>query len=214
MITGPQLLDRLSWRYATKQFDPLKRIDDAVWQTLEEALVLTPSSWGLQPWKFLVITDMAIRERLVEASWNQRQVVDCSHLVVFAVKTRMTEEDVDAYLDRMVEVRGGTRDSLAGFRKVLVGDVVTGPRSKAAAEWATRQAYIALGNFMTCAALLSIDTCPMEGFEPLKYDAILGLTDRHLTSAVVCPAGYRAETDKYARMAKVRFRPNEIIERL
>ena len=209
-----QLIHQLHWRYATKQFDASKTIPAEIWSALEEALVLTPSSYGMQPWKFIVVTDPAIRERLVPISWGQRQPAQCSHHVVFAAKTKVTEADVEHYLDRIVTVRGGSREATAGLKKMLVSDVISGPRSAIAEEWATRQAYIALGNFMTCAALLGIDTCPMEGIEPAKYDEVLGLRNQGLSTVVACAAGYRSAEDKYAKLSKVRFPREEMIERV
>src|SRR5579859_5048141 len=120
-IQREQLLNQLNWRYATKQFDPQRKISAQDWATLEEALVLSPSSFGLQPWKFINVTDPALREKLVPASWGQRQVADASHLVVFAVKKNLTEADVDAYLARVAQVRGVPVDSLSSFRDMLVG---------------------------------------------------------------------------------------------
>ncbi|MDX2226312.1 MAG: NAD(P)H-dependent oxidoreductase, partial [Verrucomicrobiae bacterium] len=182
------------------------------WQTLEKALVLTPSSFGLQPWKFIVITDPALREKLKPASWNQSQVTDCSHHVVFAVKTALPPSEVDRYIESIATTRQQPADSpsLAGLKKMLTGFLETPGFS--VTEWATRQAYIALGNFMTSAALLGIDACPMEGIDPKKYDEILGLPALGLTTAVACPAGYRAAGDKYATLAKVRYPASEIIE--
>ena len=210
-ISTDTLITRLNWRYATKAFDPSKKIATADWAALEEALVLTPSSYGMQPYKFLVITDPVVKEKLVPASWNQRQPADCSHYVVFAARTANAVADVDEYMARIAEVRGGTTDALGGFKKILVADVVDGERGKAATEWAARQAYIALGNFMTAAALTGIDTCPMEGFVPPQYDEILGLREMGLTAAVACAAGYRAANDKYAALPKVRFPTGKLI---
>ena len=213
-ISTDSLLHQLQWRYATKSFDPARKIPAADWSALEDALVLSPSSYGMQPYHFLVITDPATREKLVPASWNQRQPADCSHYVVFAARTANTEADVDEYMARIAEVRGGTADALVGFKKILLADVVHGERGRMAAEWAARQAYIALGNFMTAAALLGIDTCPMEGFIPAKYDEILGLKEKGLTAAVACAAGYRSSGDKYATLPKVRFPESKLIVRI
>ncbi|MCG3146778.1 MAG: putative NAD(P)H nitroreductase YfkO [Verrucomicrobiae bacterium] len=214
MISHTTLLQQLRWRYATKKFDSTKTIPAADWQALEEALVLTPSSYGLQPWRFIVITDPATKEKLVPVSWGQRQVADASHLVVFTIKKNMSAADVDRHLERIAAVRGGTAQSLASFRKMMLSDVIEGPRSKIVNEWATRQVYIALGNFMTSAAMLGIDTCPLEGIEPEKYDAILGLPARGLATMVGCVAGYRAADDKYAALPKVRFPHEAVIERI
>ncbi len=212
-ISNETLLTQLNWRYATKKFDPAEKISAADWAVLEQALILTPTSYGLQPYKFLVLTDPALRARLVPASWGQTQPVDCSHYIVFAAREQNTEADVDHYLARMAEVRGTTPESLSGFKKILVGDVVHGPRGKVALEWAARQAYIALGNFMTSAALVGVDTCPMEGFEPAKYDEILGLPAQGFRAVVACAAGYRAADDNYAALPKVRFPASELLDR-
>lgn len=203
------ILTALNWRYATKVFDPSRKIPADTWVALEESLVLTPSSYGLQPWKFIIVQDQELREQLVGHSWRQRQVADCSHLVVMAVKKAFSLDDLDAFITRMTEVRGGTAEALAGFRKMIVGTQAQGYMTT---EWAKMQAYIALGQFMTSCALLGIDTCPMEGFVPAKYDELLGLEARGLTTAVLCPAGYRHADDRYASLPKVRFTSGDVIE--
>lgn len=208
------VLKQLKWRYATKKFDATRKISAQEWETLEDALILTPSSYGAQPWKFIVITDQATKERLVPFSWGQKQIADCSHLVVFAIRKDFTHSHIDDYLKRIVEVRGGSHEALAPLRKVIVGDVVEGERGKIVNEWATRQVYIALGNFMTSAALVGIDTCPMEGFQPDKYDDALGLSAFGLASVVCCCAGYRHPDDKYAAMPKVRFHKEDVLMRI
>jgi nitroreductase len=210
-IKGEQLLTQLNWRYATKKFDPTRKISPEDWTVLESALILSPSSYGLQPWKFIVITDHKTREKLFPATWNQRQVLDCSHYIVFAVNTRISEDYIDKHITRTAEVRGGTAQALKRFRDVIVSDIVTGDRAATAKHWATHQAYLALGNLLTSAALMGIDTCPMEGFEPEKYDEILDLAAKSLTSAVCCAAGYRSPDDKSASMKKVRFPREQVI---
>ncbi len=211
-VANDLLLQQLRWRYATKKFDPTRKIPPEDWRTLEEALMLTPSSFGLQPWKALVVTDQPLRERLVPATWNQRQIADCSHLVVFTVKRRLQEADVDAYLDRMAAVRGVPRDSLADFRQIMVNALFKSPLSHHLVAWARQQVYIALGSLIASAALLGIDTCPMEGMEPAKYDEALDLHPRGLTTSVLCAAGYRAADDSYAALPKVRFPADQLIE--
>lgn len=206
------LLEALTWRYATKVFDPARKIAPEVWVALEQSLVLTPSSFGLQPYRFLVITDPALRARLRPASWGQSQVTDCSHFVVFLGKRTVTEDDLDHYLDRISTVRGLRVADLAGFKDMMMKSLVAGGRAKAAEAWAADQVYIALGQFMAAAALLGVDTCPMEGFEPAQYDAILGLDGTPYHAVVACPAGYRGEGDKYAALAKVRFPAQELVE--
>lgn len=213
-ITPTDLLEDLKWRYATKRFDPSKSIAPEVWTALEDALVLTPSSYGLQPWKFLIVTSPEIKEQLHPFSWNQSQVTDCSHYVVFAIKKNLIAEDVDRLITRTAELRGGDVDAMAGYRNIIVSDLIHGARSFDINEWSARQAYIALGNFMTSAALLGVDTCPMEGIEPIKYDGVLGLSEAGFTTVVACAAGYRSEEDKYASLAKVRFLKSEVLETL
>lgn len=211
-ITGESLLRQLNWRYATKKFDPTKKISAADWAVLEEALILTASSYGLQPWKFVVVTDPALKTKLRFASWNQSQVEDCSHLVVFTAKQDITEADLDRFIARTAEVRGSTVESLAGYKGFMLGDLVNGPRHAIIGEWAARQAYIAMGNLLTSAALLGIDACPFEGIEPAKYDEILGLKGTGFATVAACPLGYRAAEDKYASAPKVRFVAKDIID--
>jgi nitroreductase len=213
-IASSSIIEALQWRYATKVFDPSKKIPAETWAVLEESLVLTPSSYGLQPWKFLVITNPEVREALVPHAWRQRQVADASHLVVLAVRNGYAESDVDANIFRMAEVRGGTPDALMGFKNMVMKTLVQGLPQEDLTQWAKCQAYIALGQFMTAAALLGIDTCPMEGFVPAKMDEALGLATRGYTTAVLCPAGYRSEDDRYAYLPKVRFKPEDVIEHI
>jgi len=208
---GDQLLTQLNWRYATKEFDPARKISPEDWTVLETALILSPSSYGLQPWKFIVITDEKTRERLFPSTWNQRQILDCSHFVVFAVNTKITEEHIDRHLTRTVEVRGGTVHALKRYRDTMIGDVVTGERGAQALQWATHQAYLALGTFITSAALMGIDTCPMVGFEPEESDKFLELPSKGLRSVVCCAAGYRSAEDKVATLQRVRFPREHVI---
>ena len=211
-ITPTDLVTSLNWRYATKKFDPAKTIPAETWAALEDSLVLTPTSYGLQPWKAVIITDPEVREQLKPLSWNQAQVTDCSHYVVFTIRKNLTADHVDHFVARTAEVRGVPIESLKAYRDMMVNDVVYGTRSLHVNDWATRQAYIALGNFMTSAALLGVDTCPMEGLEPANYDKVLGLPEKGLATVVACAAGYRAEDDKYATLAKVRFPKEEMLE--
>lgn len=210
-VSQDTLLNQLRWRYATKQFDPTRKISAEDWRTLEESLVLTPSSFGLQPWRFIVVTDQATKEKLVPVSWGQRQLADASHIVVFAIKKDLGANEVDRYLGRIAQVRGVSVESLNGFRDVLVGFLAQPADQFNSATWAAKQAYIALGNFLTSAALLGVDTCPLEGIEPPRYDEILGLAEQGYQTVVVAAAGYRATGDKYATLPKVRFAPEEVI---
>jgi nitroreductase len=210
-ISNEVLLAQLQWRYATKAFDPGKKISATDWTALEQALVLTPTSYGFQPYRFVVVTDQETKNAFVPHSWNQQQPSESSHFVVFAAKESVSEADVDHYLARTAEVRGTTVASLSFFKNMLMSDIVSGPRSQRQFEWATRQAYIALGNFMTSAALIGIDTCPMEGIDPVQYDEILSLPAKGYRTVVACAAGYRSGTDKYATAPKVRFPASELV---
>ena len=207
-----QLVAALEWRYATKVFDPAAKIPAHVWDALEKTLVLTPTSYGLQPYQFLVVQDAATRAALLPQSWGQKQVVDCSHYVVFLARTEMKEADVDKLVSRIAQLRGLPAESLAGYRGMMLGDIVNGPRGKAAHEWAARQAYIALGNVLTAAAILGVDACPMEGIVPAEYDKILKLAGTGYQTVVALALGYRAATDKYATLAKVRYEAKDLIQ--
>jgi nitroreductase len=211
-IDPSRLIESLQWRYATKQFDPAKKIPADVWEALEDALVLSPSSYGLQPWQFFVVTDPDVKAALRPHSWDQPQVTDCSHHVVFATRAVIDAAYVEKFIAHTANVRQAPVESLDFYKKMIQSDIVEGPRSKWVHEWAARQAYIALGNFMTSAALIGIDTCPMEGFNPAKYDEILGLDAKGFHAVVACPAGYRLASDKYATAPKVRFPKSELVQ--
>lgn len=204
----------MRWRYAVRWFDPARRIPDDQWHALEQALVLTPSSIGLQPWKFIVVTDQAMKDRLQPAAWNQKQVGTCSHFVVFAVRRDLDAAHVDRHIARMIEVQGVAPESLEKFRAMVVRNLDQARTEGRLDTWQEHQIYIALGNFMTAAAVLGIDTCPMEGFQPAKFDEILELTGTGYGSVVCCAAGYRAVEDKYAAKPKVRFPAEQVIVRV
>ena len=207
-----ELLASLQWRYATKRFDSTRRIDPGTWEALEQTLVLTPSSYGLQPWRFLVLQDPDLRSRLRPHAWNQAQITDCSHLVVFLVRRTMAAADLDRLIVRMAETRGTAPERLQAYRQAMASDLLEGPRSHRIDTWASNQVYIALGSFMTAAALLEVDTCAIEGFSPAEFDRLLALEDTGYRSAVVCAAGYRDPADGYASQAKVRYAAGELIE--
>lgn len=209
-LSPPDLLQQLHWRYATKKFDPTKTIPEDTIAALASSLVLTPSSFGLQPWQFLVIRDPAIREELLPHSWGQAQVTDCSHLVVLAAKTETTEAEIDRFLERTVAVRGGEIDQLNPYREMMVGFTKNMDQADCL-QWAKLQTYIALGQLMASAAVLGIDACPMEGIAPSEYDRILKLPAQGYTTSVACALGYRADDDKYATAPKVRFEESEVV---
>jgi nitroreductase len=206
------LVAALEWRYATKRFDATKKIPAEVWQALERALILTPTSYGLQPYRFIILTNQEKRAELLAHSWSQPQVVDCSHYVVFTARTKMAEKDVDQWIERLAEVRKILPASLANYRGMMVGDIVHGSRGNVSHEWAVRQAYIALGNLMTCAAVLGVDACPMEGIVPSEYDRVLGLLESGYATAMACALGYRAQNDKHAALPKARYDAAHLIQ--
>lgn len=213
-ISPQQLTEALNWRYATKKFDPTKRIADDAWRALEQSLVLAPSSIGLQPWKFLVVTTQAVKDRLQAVSYRQAQIAECSHLVVIAVRRGLDAEHVDRHIARMAEVTGTTVEALTKFRAMTMKNLDKARAAGTLDAWQEHQIYIALGQFIASAALLGVDTCPMEGIEPDKYDEILGLTGSNYATTVACAAGYRLADDKYAIAKKVRFKTEDVVVRI
>jgi nitroreductase len=213
-IPPQQLVDALNWRYATKKFDPTKKIPDDVWTAMEQSLVMAPSSIGLQPWKFFVVTDTAVKTQLMAASYRQAQVADCSHFVALTARRDIDVGHVERHIDRMAEVTGVTADSLAKFRTMTMRNLDKARAAGTLDVWQEHQIYIALGQFMLSAAVLGVDTCPMEGIEPEKYDDILGLSGSNYATVVACAAGYRMPDDKYANTKKVRFKPEDVIVRM
>jgi nitroreductase len=212
-LSPADVLATLQWRYAVHTFDHSRPIPADVWNALEQALVLAPSSFGLQPWKFLVVDDPVLRQQLRAASWNQPQVTTAARYVVFLGRRTLTEADVDRHLQRQAEVRGQALESLGGYRKSIVGLLHRGWTARDLGAWNARQVYIALGQFTTAAALLGVDTSPLEGIDVAAYDRLLGLEGGDHTTLVACAAGYRCATDKYAGLPKVRFPAEQVIER-
>jgi len=211
-VSNETILEGLNWRYAVKKFDATKKVSVADWATLEQSLILAPSSYGLQPYKFIVITDDELKKELTPAAYGQTQIADCSHLVVIAYKKVLTDADVTHYADRIVEVRGTPREQLAEYEETMKGAAKKQVANGTIETWNSRQAYITLGFLMETAALLGIDACPMEGFHPGDFDRILGLTG--YTSVVLCPLGYRdAANDYIVNEAKVRFPKEELIDK-
>ena len=201
-------IEQLHWRYATKHFDASKTIDTETWDKIEESLILTPSSFGLQPWKFIVITDPEIKAKLKQHAWGQPQVTDCSHYVIFCATECISQKDTDAFLDDTVATRGGTREDLKPYQDMMEG-FLSQMSDTDKFNWAKNQSYIALGQLMATAAALEIDACPMEGISPNEFDNLIGITG--YKTVVACALGYRHEEDKYAQLAKVRFSKDALI---
>jgi nitroreductase len=214
---APQaILEQFRWRYATKKFDPAKKIAPELWKQIEEAIILSPSSYGLQPWKFLVIDTPALRAKLREASWNQPQITDASHMIVFCRRTNLDAAYVERYIAHIAKTRGIPAEALAGFRDMMVGSVTSPTNLPGGAmdTYTRSQTYISLGFALSTAAMLGVDACPMEGFNPAQYDEILGLAPQGLKASVVATFGYRASDDAVdpTRAAKVRFAHSDVIE--
>jgi nitroreductase len=202
--------EALEWRYATKRFDPTQIIPHATWETLERSLHLAPSSFGLQPWHFIVVKNPALRKELQGHSWNQPQVTDASHFVVLTALRGVDESYIDAFLSTTAATRSIPVESLAGYRGMIVPFVSNLRDSHQLEAWTTRQVYLALGMLLTTAAVLGIDACPLEGIDPTQYDRILGLEQKGVSTKVACALGYRASSDPLASMPKVRFPHDKI----
>lgn len=212
-LTPDQLIDALRWRYATKQFDPERKIPEDSWLAIQQSLVLTPSSFGLQPWKFLVVENPDLRKQLLAESWNQPQVTDASHFVVLATKTDLGPADIDRWITCMGEAQGKSPEDLAPLQGMIAGFSERMSHEERR-EWNTRQSYIALGQLMTTAAVMGIDACPMEGISNNAYDRLLGLEGSDYATVVACALGYRAASDKYATTPKARFPLEQVIQRI
>ena len=210
-VSAAAISEALHWRYATKKFDPTKKLSDEQWDVLQRALHLAASSFGLQPWKFVVVSDDAKKAALRADAWDQQQVEACSHLVVICAKKHMTEADVDRLMQATAQARGAQASSLDGYKGMIVGSL-SARTPEWIAAWNARQCYIALGFLLEAAALLRVDACPMEGFVPEKFDEQLGLSDSDYTATAICALGFRAAADKYGDLAKVRYPESEVFE--
>jgi nitroreductase len=212
-VANQTLLNQLNWRYATKKFDSSKKIPAEDWKTLEQSLILAPSSYGLQPWHFVVITSPKVKEQLKGAAYGQHQLVDASHVVVFAVNKRVDAAYVEKFIAATAAAHHVPVEKLAHYKKIIQG-TIAGQDSAATEAWNARQVYIALGQLLTSAALLGIDACPMEGIQPAKFDEILGLADKGFGTLMIAALGYRSPEDPYAVAPKVRFTADELVTRL
>ena len=200
----------LKWRYACKKFNPDKKISDKKINRLKKAFKLTATSFGLFPLKMIVIKNQKTKDLLVEHSYGQRQISDCSHLLVICIDTKIDEKTIDAHFDYEIEVRGTEKEKLAGFRQSLK-DRFAKQSDTETEQGAKNQAYIALGNLITTCALEKIDACPMEGFSPQKYDELLDLKAMDLKSVLIMPVGYRADDDFMSNLKKVRKPLKDVI---
>ena len=204
------IIDALKWRYATKKFDATKKLSQEQFDTVLESLHLSASSYGLQPWKFIVVTNPEIRAKIKAAAWNQTQITDASHLIVLAVQTTVDAAYVDRFVASVSKTRNVPVDALKGYADMMKGSIA-GRTLESVVEWSSRQVYIALGTALTAAAVSGIDACPMEGFDPKQVDDILGLAKMGLQSRVLMPVGFRAADDDMAKAPKVRFSKEEVV---
>ena len=200
-------LDSLNWRYATKKFDADKNISERDLNLLLEATRLSASSFGLQPYHVFVVRDAEIRKTLKEVSWGQFQITDASHLFVFANRKTFGPELIDSYLDEVSHVREIPKEGLKAYGDFMKSKLVPLPE-EVKESWAAKQTYLAVGNLLSAAGVMEIDSCPMEGFEVEGYDRILQLGEKDLTTSVVVALGYRSEADETQHFKKVR-RPKE-----
>ncbi|PCH75728.1 MAG: NAD(P)H-dependent oxidoreductase [Flavobacteriaceae bacterium] len=203
------IIKSLEWRYATKKFDASKKLTATQLETLKKAFNLTATSYGLQPIRLVIVTNQALKESLVEHSFNQRQVADASHLLVICIQEEITKKDINDNFNQQLEDRKIEEESIAGFRSFLL-DTFGKMSTEKHQDIGKLNAYIALGNLLTVCAVEKIDACPMEGFIPAKYDEVLNLKKHQLKSVLVLPVGFRDESDFMGNMVKVRKTVNQI----
>jgi len=204
-------IDDLNWRYAVKQFDASKKVSEEDLQKLIDAVQLSASSYGLQPYKILVIKDQAVKEKLKAAGYNQSQFTDATAVFVFAHQTDFDAELIDSYIELSERIKELETGTLEGYANLIKNALLNLPQ-EAKAGWTSRQAYIALGNLLSAAAAHKIDACPMEGFDAATFDEILGLTKQNLHAVVVAAVGYRSAEDETQHAPKVRRPQEELFE--
>lgn len=204
-------IEALEWRYATKAYDTSKKVSSDDLQTLKDAVRLSASSFGLQPYKVMVITEEAIRQQLRAKGYGQPQITDASHLFVFAAQKSISSEDVADYMENIAKTRGMAVSDLAQFSDYINGSIST-LTPEQFILWNSKQTYIALGTLLLTAAELGVDATPMEGFEAAGFDEVLGLSDKNLTTSVICAIGYRSTEDGAQHYAKVRKAEENLFE--
>lgn len=208
-----EIINSLNWRYATKKFDSSKKLSKKELDELLEVLRLTPSSYGLQPWEFLVINNKEIREKIQKAAWDQPQVTEASNLIVLCVKTNIDSHYIQKYIQFLEKENSLKEGTLKSMEDMLL-NAITSQSPEKVIDWSKKQVYIALGNILTSCAINKIDACPMEGFNSEEVDKILNLKSKHLASVILYPVGHRSKEDKYASKKKIRFPKNELIKQI
>lgn len=198
----------MQWRYATKKFDINRKLEEDKLHTILEAGRLAPSHAGTQPWKFIVITNPALKEKLAPHAYNQPQVTQSSHLIVLCSITNFDEAYIDAHIDLTASTKGITPADLAGYKAMLMG------HTESTANRLKHQVFIPLGMMLMAAAELEVDAAPMGGFNPAGFDEVLGLADQGLTSVVIMGLGYRSNADAAASQPKVRWPQEKVVIRM
>ena len=216
------IINTLKWRYATKKFDPDKKVSDTDIATLKEAVRLTPSSYGFQLYKVIVVTDQKIKDKLYKESYYQSQIRDCSHLFIFCSYKTVDSKHIDEFIDLMEQGRQqdderAYMDKMKSKAKIMLYGTIAkadiGRRDKSEAlHWMQKQCYLAISQLMVACADMRIDSCPFEGFSTEAYDKILDLGDKNLTSTVLLPVGYRTEDDRHQFRTKVRKPLDKLFE--
>lgn len=198
-----------NWRYATKKFDAAKKIAPEDLNILKEAIRLSSSSYGLQPYKVLIIENMELREKLKAAAWGQSQITDASQVIVFANQINIGNKEIDAYVRNISETRGIPTENLSGYGDFMKSKI-TSMAQDLKSIWTSKQTYLALGNLLNAAAELKIDVTPMEGFDTTAFNEILGLTEKGLNASVIATIGYRHMDDETQHHKKVRKSHEEL----
>jgi nitroreductase len=197
------IIDSLNWRYATKKFDSTRKLSKSQINLLKKAFNLTASSYGLQPVKLIVISNQKIKNILLKSSMNQLQVIQCSHLLIICIESNINKSYIESYFKRVIDIRKTDPLVLESFKESIINEF-NDMSNTSIINWSINQAYLALGNLMTVCSVEGIDSCPMEGFLPEKYDEILDLKSKNLKSVLVMPVGYRSVNDQFSSFKKVR----------
>lgn len=208
-----KLNDNLRWRYATKKFDPQKKLSPELVESILESANLTATSYGLQPYRFILLENRDLQEELVASSYGQRQVADASHVIIIAIRTDVDQEYIHSFIDLKEQQRELPAGSMADYGKQMVKSIM-GMTQQQRLDWAGKQAYLAMGTLLVACAIHQVDACPMEGFVPQEYIEKLGLAERNLHAQLVLPIGYRADDDETQHLAKVRRSLEEMVIRV
>lgn len=208
-----ELLQSLRWRYATKKFDPTRTVAEDQVTELLEATNLSATSYGLQPFKLVVIKNQEIQDRLIASSYGQRQVADASHVIVIAARTDVDAAYISQYVDYIESERNLDAGAMDDYKNVMI-KTITGKTDEYRQQWAEKQGYIALATLLTACATMEIDACPMEGFIPSEYNEILGFDQLNLSATLVVPIGFRADDDSAQHQKKVRWPLSKMVIRM